>query len=101
MVQISRNELSLEMKCRMVSGSSVKASGPEELVKLIPIYQKESFPLISVEGANVLLWLHVKSLAPPGSLRSASTFIHSQSVLHPRPSQFPGLPPPDTHLLLL
>lgn len=47
-VQISRNTLNLN--CRRISGGWIKASIPQELVKVSPFLQKESFPLPLAKG---------------------------------------------------
>lgn len=41
-IQIARNELNLDNR---ISGSKTKASNPQDLKKLAPLDQKDSFPL--------------------------------------------------------
>lgn len=73
-----RQSSELNLGCGTISGSQMKASIPQELMELIPVYQKGSFPLPLAEGRMATWWylLAYQSLCwPPGSL-SISTKKH-------------------------
>lgn len=68
-VHMSRNKLKLGYQ--RISVYLLKASVPQELVKPVPICQKESFPLPLTEGTYGYLWrlsAYQSACWPPGSL---------------------------------
>lgn len=59
---------------------SIEASVSQRFVKLVPICQKTSFPLLPTEGTFGYLWLHRKALA---DLQAPYTLSHTfPSLVH-------------------
>lgn len=102
-------EMSSALDYRRISGSYIKASIPQEIVKPVPICPKESFSLLRAEGTYGYLW-HVLAYRnpcwPPGPLSITSTcYIFKSPQNHPSPSHpllYPKLPQaPGLHPLQL